>query len=359
MKSGSLLDLIIESLPDMVFVKDAKELKFVHFNRAGENLIGVPRAQMLGKTDYDLFPTDEADGFTKKDREVLKKGEPVEIPEEVILTKKGKRLLRTVKVPIVKARGRYKYLLGISEDITEKRKADLKMNKLMLELERSNHELEEFAHVASHDLQEPLRMVAGFCHMLERQYKSQLDARGQMYIQCAVDGVQRMHKTIDALLSYAELGSTDAKAELVDLNAVLEDVLSDLSAMIKRKHATIYAPVLPTVYGQRVQLTQVFINLIGNALKFTRQKPVIKIACAKKGSHWEFEIKDNGIGIHKSHFEKIFLIFQRVYSDKEYQGKGIGLAVCKKVIAHHHGRIWLESVEGKGTSFFFTLPVVN
>jgi len=357
-ESAAFLDAIIEHIPNMIFVKSAKGLKFIRFNKAGEDLIGIPRAQMLGKNDYDFFPKADADFFTQKDNEVLEKGELLDIAEEALQTRHGKRILHTKKVPLVLENGQYKYLLGISEDITTRKMAERKLEAAMLDLERSNKDLEQFAYVASHDLQEPLRMMSNFCQLLHKEYKDKLDEQALVYIDYVVEGARRMHNTIDALLSYAKVGRSNMSLQEVDLNAVMQDVLLDLSVRIKESRAKVHVQALPVVLAHRVQITQVFENLIHNALKFKSQRDLdISVKVDKIGDFWKFFVSDNGIGIKEEFYEKIFLFLARLNPDEAFEGRGIGLAICKKVIESHGGAIGVNSVFGQGTTFFFTLSV--
>ena len=353
------LDSIIENIPNMVFVKDAKELRFVRFNKAGEELIGITRQEMIGKNDYDIFPKEEADFFTQKDREVLsKKGGILDISQEKIDTKKGIRILHTKKVAIADEKGNPKYLLGISEDVTDIKLAEKKLKETLDDLKRSNQELEQFAYVASHDLQEPLGMVASFCQLLELRYKNLLDDNGKKYIDYAVDGAKRMQRMIDDLLIFARAGKDKIEKTPVDLNKVLEKVLLDLEIVIKEKKATINVSSLPIVVASHTQMVQLFQNFLSNALKFNGAAiSIINISVEKKGNYWEFVIADNGIGIEEQYFEQIFIIFKRLHSPKEYPGVGIGLSLCKKIVENYGGKIWVKSKLGKGTSFYFTLPV--
>lgn len=351
------LDSIIENIPNMIFVKDARELRFVRFNKAGEELLGIPSAQMLGKNDYDFFPRDQADFFIEKDRETLRKKETFDIPEESIDTAKGKKILHTKKVTILDTNGQPKYLLGISEDVTEMKKAEKKLKETLNDLERSNRELEQFAYVASHDLQEPLRTVASFCQLLEKRYKDTLDDQAKGYINYAVDGAKRMQVMIDDLLNYARTGKKDAQKSALDLNKMLERILFDLDPMIRTAKASVRVASLPIVVANPTQMTQLFQNLLTNALKFTGDKdPVIEVSARRQMNSWEFMVRDNGIGIKEEYYDQIFVIFQRLHSRQSYSGTGIGLALCKKIVENYGGRIWVESKPQEGTSFYFTLP---
>jgi signal transduction histidine kinase len=228
-----------------------------------------------------------------------------------------------------------------------------------LELERSNSELEQFAYVASHDLQEPLRKVASFCQLLQRRYVGQLDARADQYIEFAVDGAKRMQALIDDLLAFSRVGRFDREPVLVSCASALSEARVNLAAEIRATGAAIDAAELPPVRAEFSLLTSVFQNLLGNALKFrSDQPPVIKVSVTRQDdSFWRFSVADNGIGIEPEYAERIFVIFQRLHSRTDYEGTGIGLAMTRKIIEHYGGLIWLDTTHQGGACFCFTLPV--
>ncbi|MEU4804432.1 ATP-binding protein [Actinosynnema sp. NPDC023587] len=228
------------------------------------------------------------------------------------------------------------------------------------ELRRSNSELEQFAYVASHDLQEPLRKVASFCQLLERRYSGQLDDRGEQYLRFAVDGAKRMQVLINDLLAFSRVGRMIREHVPVDLNETVAQVLDSYSEVIERTGATVAVPELPTVRGEASLLGGVFGNLIGNALKFHgEQPPEVRVGVERTGDLWTFTISDDGIGIEPEYAERIFVIFQRLHHKDAYPGTGIGLAMCRKIIEYHGGTIWLDTDSDAGTTFKFTLPVVE
>ncbi|MEV8630138.1 ATP-binding protein [Streptosporangium sp. NPDC051023] len=235
-----------------------------------------------------------------------------------------------------------------------------KLEEQAAELRRSNGELEQFAYVASHDLQEPLRKVASFTQMLDQRYGDQLDDRAKQYIAFAVDGAKRMQLLINDLLDFSRVGRTGGEPAPVDANVPLRTALDNLAAPIEESGATVTSDELPTVRGNRPQLTQLFQNLIGNAVKFRSQEPPeIHIGVRRDGDVWEFSCSDNGIGIESKYTDRIFLIFQRLHGRDVYAGTGIGLALCKKIVEYHGGRIWVESEapDKPGTTFRWTLPI--
>lgn len=227
------------------------------------------------------------------------------------------------------------------------------------ELTRSNRDLEQFAYVASHDLQEPLRKVASFCQLLQRRYSGQLDERADQYIGFAVDGAQRMQRLINDLLAFSRIGRLTSGFTEVDLNRVLEEVRSQLEARTGADGEITWSD-LPTVEGEEPLLTTLFVNLIGNSLKFRRPDvpPAIRISAHREADEWEINVRDNGIGIEAEFADKVFVIFQRLHARDAYEGTGIGLAIVKKIVEYHGGRIWLDLDVSEGTSVNFTIPVL-
>jgi two-component system sensor histidine kinase/response regulator len=228
------------------------------------------------------------------------------------------------------------------------------------ELARSNEELERFAYIASHDLQEPLRTVQSYTQLLARRYENKLDASAQEFIGFITEGVSRMQSLIVDLLSFSRLNSQGRKPEPLAGDSVLEEALSGLQVFIGENGAEITSDPLPTVVADRSQLRQVFQNLVSNAIKFRRDEPPrIHVGARRDGPDWVFTVRDNGIGIEPRHFERIFVVFQRLHSRDRYPGTGIGLALCKRIVENHGGRIWVESQPGHGSTFCFTLPAAE
>jgi signal transduction histidine kinase len=257
---------------------------------------------------------------------------------------------------------------SLQQRVAERERAQSELKKLneeleqrvadrTLDLKRSNEDLEQFAYVASHDLQEPLRMVTNYLQLLQERYKGRLDQNADDFIGFAREGAERMQVLITDLLQYSRVGTKPKEFRPAETDKVLKDSLSNLKVAIDETRAKITHDPLPIVVGDPIQLTQLFQNLIGNAIKFHgEQPPAIHVSAAQKDGVWEFSVRDNGIGIAAKDFERIFIIFQRLHARKKYAGTGIGLAVCKKIVERHGGRIWVASEPGKGTTFYFSIP---
>jgi len=247
--------------------------------------------------------------------------------------------------------------VGFFTDITERKKDRKKMTILLEELKRSNTELEQFAYVASHDLQEPLRMVSSYLQLLEKRYMQKLDSDAHEFIGFAVDGAKRMKGLIDDLLAYSRVSTKSTSFVPVECNSIYEKAVKNLKITIEEHNARITHDELPRVMADEGQLVQLFQNLIGNAIKFCKNRiPEVHISAKQEEDKWLLGIQDNGIGIAPEHCERIFQIFQRLHSREEYEGTGIGLAVCNKIVVRHGGKIWVESEKSKGTTFWFTMP---
>jgi len=248
------------------------------------------------------------------------------------------------------------FFCAFIRDITERREAENRQKEYAEDLKRKNIELEQFAYVASHDLQEPLRTVSGFVELLKRHYKEEANENVTKYINYITDASDRMRRLVQDLLDYSRLGR-ERILEPLDCNQVVHQVLSDLTMAVQESHAIINIDMLPTVSGYATEMKQLFQNLISNSLKFRKPggPPVINISVMPKQEHWLFQITDNGIGIDEKYWERIFIIFQRLHTKTEYAGTGIGLAHCKKIAELHNGKIWVHSVPGEGSTFYFTL----
>ena len=249
-----------------------------------------------------------------------------------------------------------KRFTGVCFDITGLKEIEQTISKLNEELMRSNKDLESFAYVASHDLQEPLRMVSSFMQLLSMKYENKLDKDAKEYIGFAVDGAKRMYELLNGLLSYSRLSSRGEEFSRVDMNRIKDRIIDNLKLIINERNAEILSDELPVVFADETQMVQLIQNLISNSIKFSENPPKIFISSRTEGQCYVFSVRDEGIGIESQYFEKIFQIFQRLVAREEYDGIGIGLAICKRIVERHKGKIWVESEPGKGSIFSFTIP---
>ena len=253
--------------------------------------------------------------------------------------------------------GRIIRSVGMVHDITERKKAEDALNRYMAELKRSNEELQQFAYIASHDLQEPLRMITSYLQLIERRYKGKLDKNADEFIAFATDGAMRLQEMIIGLLAYSRVQTKGRSFEKVSASEVLGNAISNLKIVINESSALVTADQLPVVKADAIQLLEIFQNLISNSIKFRgKEPPIIHVSAERKKEEWLFSVKDNGVGIAPEYKDRIFNIFQRLHS-RDYPGVGIGLSLCRRIVERHGGRIWFESEVGKGTTFYFTIPV--
>lgn len=351
----SLFRALLDSTTDAVFIKDLAG-RYVYINPAGASFLGLKADDVVGKTDLEVFTRETALAIMESDQRVIAEGRTQSF-DEVGTADGVTRVFTSTKGVCRDSGGRIAGLFGISRDITERKEAEREMARLAEELRRSNAELERFAYVASHDLQEPLRIVTSYVQLLARRYRGRLDQDADEFIAYAVDGANRMKRLIQDLLAYARIGSKGAQPEPVDLGEVLRHVLEALRMQLQDGGATVEPGPLPTVLADPVQMEQLLQNLISNAVKFHgSDPPVVRIAAEQRADKWEVSVADNGIGIDPQFFDRIFIVFQRLHGMSEYSGTGIGLAICKKIVERHGGRIWVESKPGKGSTFRFTLP---
>ena len=350
------LSRIVHTLAEGLLITD-REGRFTLANTAAEAILGVPVAEILKRSSSDAtwkISTVTGEPFRETSHpclQVLRTGEPLNGIEMVIERPDGSRAAVSVNsAPLRDASGAITGSVTSLSDITERRRQTEK-------LARSNAELEEFSYVVAHDLKEPLRTVAGFTQLLAQRYKGRLDAAADQFIDRAVSGAVRMQQLIDDLLAYSRLGSQQIGAAPVRCETVFQNALANLHAAIEASGAEVLHDPLPEVTGDALELSQLFQNLIGNALKFHGQEPLhVQVSAERKDDEWLVSVRDNGIGIDAQHTRRIFQVFQRLHSRTAYPGSCIGLAICKKIVERHGGRIWVESEPGKGATFLFTLP---
>ncbi|MDP2694470.1 MAG: PAS domain S-box protein [Gallionella sp.] len=475
-----LLDSIVDNIPSMVFLKRASDLRFVLFNRAGEALVGHSRNELLGRNDYDFFPKEQADFFTGKDRATLEQGGITDIPEEPIETSSGSRILHTKKLALRDEQGQPQYLLGISEDITERKQIEaalqeseklyrslfentlnglaycqmifeqdqpqdfiyLSVNaafetltglknvagkrvsevipgirqsdaglfeiygrvslsgkpeqfeiylealqqwfwisvyspekgyflaafdiiterkKYEEELKRSNAELEQFGYAISHDMRQPLRMVSSYLQLIEISLSDQLDSEKRDYFNFAIDGAKRIDQMLVALLEYSRVGRMGELPRWIESRAVFDEALLFLQPAINEAQARLdISGDWPSIFVNHDEILRLMQNLIGNAAKFrvAGRTPEITITSKLGKNEWHLCVADNGIGLIPDQIKRLFQMFQRLQLRAAYEGNGVGLALCRKIVEHHKGRIWAESAgEGQGSKFHVVLPV--
>ncbi len=351
------LDNILSSSTDIAIVATGINYRIKYYNPMAEQLFGYRADQVIARSVMDIHSDLNVDRarFEKGIEIVREKGEHSFVIEQV----KDKKTV-FIQVRISGILDIYTQLVGfvfMGKDITKRIESERALDKYVEELAQSNTELEQFAYVASHDLQEPLRMIGSYLQLLERRYGDKLDKDATEFIDFAVDGANRMQALINDLLAYSRVGTKGKEFEPTDCNVMLSRTIKNLQTAIMESRASINIDLLPTVFADKSQLGQLFQNLIGNAIKFSgKRASEITISALLKGKKWTFSVRDNGIGIDPKQFDRIFLMFQRLHSRTEYRGTGIGLAMCKKIVERHGGEIWVESEPGKGSTFFFTIP---
>jgi PAS domain S-box-containing protein len=333
--------------------------RFMSVNRRLCEILGYTEKELIGRAVKEVSHPEDRD-LTDAQRARVHHGELDSVRFEKRYIKNGGSIV-WVDLAVALARdehGHPRYEVALFEDITNRKNAEAALREAHEELKRSNAELEQFAYVASHDLQEPLRMVSSYTQLLMRRYGDKLDGDAKEFTAFIVDGATRMKQLIEDLLAYSRVGARDKNFKPVDAESSLKRALTNLRAAIQDSGTTVTQDKLPTIPCDEVQLAQLFQNLIGNALKFRKPDaaPAVHVGAADNGEEWEFTVRDNGIGIEPQYFERIFMVFQRLHNKDEYPGTGIGLAIVKKVVERHGGRIWVQSQLGAGATFHFTMP---
>lgn len=342
------------------------------WNQCLENWTSIPRREIVGTNICDRFTQLNQSKYQLRFEQVFRSGFPAvfspQLHQSLIpsFLPNGQERIQQITVNAIKSDdGNGFYALIALQDITELSNRLVKYQeelttrkKIQKELERSNAELEQFAYLASHDLQEPLRMVISFTQLLAHRYQGKLDDEADRIIGFAVDGAKRMEALIRDLLAYSRVTIKAKPMMSVNCDEVLKLTINNIQITIEETNTTIHTHPLPSLLADRSQLIQVFQNLLANAIKYRSDKPPeIEVGADAQKDCWVFYVKDNGIGIDSRHFDRIFAIFQRLHTRQEYPGTGIGLAICQKIIDRHGGKIWVESELGRGTTFYFTIPI--
>ena len=350
------LAAVVESSDDAIIGKTLDGV-ITTWNHGAEKVFGYSSAEAVGKTIHMLVPPERAN----EEPDILARigrGESVEHFETIRVRKDGTYIdVSTTVSPIRDSSGAIVGVSKVARDISERKRAERRLADKVEELARSNRDLEQFAYAASHDLQEPLRMVASYTQLLAERYGGKLDENADKFLGYAREGALRMQVLIRDLLAFSRVVQAGVTGKNVDCDVALEEALQSLTAAIEESGAVVTHTALPNVWANQTQMAQVFQNLIGNAIKFRNgAPPKCAVSVEKSGRNWLFSVSDNGIGIAPEDAGNIFVAFQRLHARTEYPGNGIGLAICKKIIEHYGGTIWVESQVGQGSTFKFTLP---
>jgi len=372
-EQAQLLRDIVDTIPDLIFLKDV-DGRLVLDNRAHRRYLGVqPGETLLGKSAEDFYPREIAERHGEDDRYVLTTGAPIRNREEPARPAAPNiHWLATTRMPLRDSTGRITGLVGVSTDITQRKADEEKLQRFAAQLERSNAELANFASVASHDLQEPLRKIQAFGDRLAAKCGDQLGEQGRGYLERMQNAAQRMQTLIQDLLQLSRVTSRAQPFQLCDLAKIVGDVVGDLEVRIEQTGGKVEVGSLPKIDADPLQMRQLFQNLIANALKFHKpdEPPLVEVSSeivvaadhSMPGAHpgdrlAQITVRDHGIGFEAKFAEQIFIVFQRLHTKQEYEGTGIGLAVCRKITDRHGGSIMAQSEEGQGATFLITLPV--
>jgi PAS domain S-box-containing protein len=355
----SYFQQMIEAITEYEVIRLDLDGRICTWHPGAERLTGYRADEILGRPVTAFYTVEDiASGLAERELETAAVQGRFET-EGWRVRKDGSTFWASVVLsPIRDATGAVRGYVKITRDLTERKLADAALAERTRELEISNRDLLEFASVASHDLQEPLRKVASFCQLLARQYQGQLDEEADQYIGFVVDGAIRMQQLIIDLLALARVGRSGAKRTAVDCGKVMRQVQGDMAMVLDEAGAElVVADDLPVVRAHQGLIAQLFGNLVANAIKFRRDEPPrIEVWATREAGEWRFAVADNGIGIEAQYADRVFAVFERLHSRSEYPGTGIGLALCRKIVELHRGRIWFESEPGAGTTFYWTIP---
>ncbi len=336
-----------------------ENLRYICLNEAFSEMTGYSPSQHLGQSLRGLLPQ-VAEIVEPVMESVLRTGVStvdLEVKLAHSLKLRSTRYAQMSFYPIPDLRGGFCGVATIAVDVSERKLAESKLKKISRELARSNRALQEFSYIASHDLHEPLRTIAGFMKLLRKRCDGSLDSEGKEYVTQALEGTVRMQRLIEKLLEYSHSESKQQESSVIDCNAVVDTVLRNLNASLDESGVSVKCDMLPVVRGDELLLTQVFQNLVSNAIKYRcAVSPQIRISVRRDGETWVFAVADNGIGINSDHFLSVFAPFRKLHSSSQYPGVGLGLAICRKNIERHGGNIWVESERGRGSTFSFSLP---
>jgi PAS domain S-box-containing protein len=350
---------LVEQVPAVIYIDANDEVSSaIYMSPQVEEMLGYTPEEWLDDPELwvKVIHLDDREWVLAEDARVEETGGPFSAEYRMVTKDSRAVWVRDEAVLVRDEEGSPLFWQGVFVDITERKEAEQRQAELVEELRRSNAELEQFAYVASHDLQEPLRMVASYTQLLGRRYKGRLDADADEFIDYAVDGANRMQTLINDLLTYSRVGTRGRDLVPTDTGAAFAAACANLRRAIEESGATVTSDELPTVMGDGTQLVQLFQNLLANAIKFRSEEPVkVHVGAERLEAVWLFSVRDNGIGIEEQYVERIFRIFQRLHGKAEYSGTGIGLAVCKKIVERHGGAMWVESSPGRGAAFYFTL----
>ncbi len=354
----ALRDRSINSATSGILIADARrpDMPTVYCNAAFEKITGYATEEVLGRNCRFLQGRDHDQPGLDAIRQAIRDG--TEGKAELRNYRKDGRLFwnEFYIAPVRDPQGTLTHFIGVQTDVTQRKQQEAELAQKTEALAQSNAELQQFAYVASHDLQEPLRMVASYTQLLGKRYKGKLDDDADDFIGYAVDGAERMQWLIRDLLEYSRVGSENKSFESTECERILQQVMKNLSAAIREHQAEITHDPLPVIQANPTLLTQVFQNVIANALKFQGESPAtIHVGARPLFDGWEFFVQDNGIGIPQDQLDRVFAIFQRLHLRSDYPGTGIGLAICKRIVEKHDGKIWVESEPGKGSTFYFTI----